>query len=399
MLSMRCLLAAPSRALTLGLLSIALIVPGPAMADNAFDRDILDDAEVDLPTLDFETEGEEAPYLLYGYQGSKLFFGTRDGKFSFIPTFNLQNRHELSFDANGISTNSFSMRRARAQFNGHFMDRNLKYEIDMEMRTPNNTDNIAFRLQDFFLEYRFTNWLRVVAGQYKIPYSYQFIVSGARLQFNERSIADRVFSPGRDVGVMAFGRTDAQDIHYSLGVFNGGGQNSFNDNQHLASLAHIRWTPLGRYPTEEPDLEGVETPRVLFTAQSYLDQDPSGQDTLLNLSAYGGFKWQGLAVHGQYFQRFNVEDRVQDNPLAVDASGYYLQGGYFILPKKLEFAVRNAQVFRTGLNLQEYNAALNYYVWGDNLKFQLDYSLLYNQAAADDARWTHRVLSQVQMMF
>lgn len=198
---------------------------------------------------------------------------------------------------------------------------------------------------------------------------------------------------------MALGRTEAQDIHYSVGLFNGEGQNRLDQNQSLAALSHVRWTPLGRFPTEEPELEGVDTPRLLLTGQSYLDQAAGGPDTLLNLSAYAGFKWRGLALHGQYFHRLNLQDTVQDDPLAMDAGGYYLQGGYFIVPKKLEFALRNSQVFRTGLNLQEYNAALNYYLWGNNVKFQLDYSALYNQGVEPENAWIHRVLVQSQLMF
>ncbi len=395
----RCALYRPLKRYTGVLLMALSLWAAPAQADNSFDRDILDNAEVPLPTLEFETEGEEAPYLLYGYKGNKFFVTTRDNRFSFIPTFTLQTRHHTGFNANGLQTNSFSMRRARSQINGTFLTHDLKYEIDMEMRTPNNTDNIGFRLQDFFVEYRFNNAFRLMAGQYKVPYSYQFILSGTQQQFNERSLANEVFSPGRDVGIMALGRTDAQDIHYSVGLFNGEGQNRLDQNQSLAALAHIRWTPLGRFPTEESELEGVDTPRVLFTGQSYLDQAAGGPDTLLNMSAYAGFKWRGLALHGQYFHRLNLQDTVQDDPLAMDAGGYYLQGGYFIVPKKLEFALRNSQVFRTGLNLQEYNAALNYYLWGNNVKFQLDYSALYNQGVEPENAWIHRVLLQSQLMF
>lgn len=384
--------------ITAALLSLSFLFATPALADNPFDPDILDELEIEIDKQPQESDDKLTPYILYGYEGSKLFISTRDGRFRFIPTLTLQVRHQNEWDASGLTSSGFLLRRARLQLDGTFLTPDLKYESDLEFQTPRSGAG-PMELKDFYLDYRWTQQLRLRIGQYKVPYSYQFIVSGTRQQFNERSIANSAFSPGRDIGVMLHGRSPHKDWLYSVGVFNGSGPNTRNQNLSPTGLAHLRWTPWGRYPTEEGDFESVPDPRLLLTAQSILKQSDSAQDSLLEGSVFGGFKWRGLSLSGQFYQRNNFHDRDME---AQDALGYFLQGGYFILPQKLELAARHALVWPTGQSFQasarqEYALALNYYIMGQHLKTQLDYTARLDPTQTQ--AWSHRVITQVQLNF
>ena len=221
-----------------------LLLCQPVWADNTFDPEILDEINFEIEKQPQEKQGKLTPYLLYGYEKKKLFVTTRDGKFRFIPTFTVQQRYETLSDETGITQAGFRLRRARLQLNGTFMTPDLKYETDMELQTPRE-NRPSVDLKDFYFDYRWNKQFQLRLGQYKVPYSYQFILSGTKQQFNERSIANRVFSPGRDIGAMLHGRSPDNAWIYSLGLFNGAGPNQMNTNITPAALAHVRWTPSG----------------------------------------------------------------------------------------------------------------------------------------------------------
>lgn len=365
----------------------------PAYADNPFEPGLLENAEIEIEKQPQEKEKELTPYVFYGYKKDKLFITTRDGNYTFVPTVTLQLRHQNEVNDGELIESTFRLRRARLQLDGTFLSPALQYEADVELRTSSDGSE-PMRLQDFYMDYAWDPGIRLRAGQFKIPYSYQFILSGTRLQFNERSIANRAFSPGRDLGLMLHGRNESDTLSYATGLFNGEGQNRWDQNQRPAALAHVRWNPLGQYPTEESDFQKLSEPRVLFSAQSWWDTDET-QGLMIDTSAFAGFKYQGLSLQGQLFFRENVNDSAADL-LQNDAWGYYAQTGYFFLPD-WEAAMRLSQV-STDFGLQhEYGAALNYYLQGHHLKFQLDY------AALEDPRetnpWSHRVIGQMQLSF
>ena len=243
----------------------------PAHADNPFEPDLLENAEIEIEKQPQEQE-ELTPYLFYGYKKDKLFVTTRDGNYTFVPTVTLQLRHQNEVNAGQLTESTFRLRRARLQLDGTFLSPALQYEADVELRTsPDGSE--PMRLQDFYMDYAWDPAIRLRAGQFKIPYAYQFILSGTRLQFNERSIANGAFSPGRDLGLMLHGHNEADTLNYATGIFNGEGQNQWDQNQRPAALAHVRWNPLGQYPTEESDFQRLPDPRVLFSAQSWWDTD------------------------------------------------------------------------------------------------------------------------------
>lgn len=376
---------------TLIALTLLCLCAPKAWADIPFDPELLEDTGINIEK---RKEGDP-PYLLYGFKKNKLLITTSDGLFSFIPTFTLQFRHEARWDKGLLEQNSFYLRRARVQTNGTFLSSDLKYEFDVELRTPRE-DQAPFRLQDFSLDYRFNPWAQIRLGQYKVPLSYQFEVSGIRQQFNERSIANGAFSPGRDIGLMFHGEVPDRSLLYHVGLFNGEGQNRFNENKHFASFAQLTYTPWGRYPTEESDWERVPDPRLLV--QSALWQNKVEAAQILNGALFTGFKWQGLSVHGHLFKHWVFSDRAPED---INDWGGYVQAGYFWIPRKLETALRTSHVFseQWAQNQHEYALAVNYYFLSHALKLQTDYTLQSQSGSQAPEGFTHRFLSQIQMAF
>ena len=95
----------------------------------------------------------------------------------------------------------------------------LEYQVEGELNDASKP------LRDVYLETRNLRGLQVRAGQFKIPFGLEQLTSGMDLDFNYRALASTYLAPGRDVGVMAFGRVLNDVFRYQMGVFRRGGDN------------------------------------------------------------------------------------------------------------------------------------------------------------------------------
>jgi phosphate-selective porin len=95
---------------------------------------------------------------------------------------------------------------------------------------------------------------RVQIGQFKVPFGSENIASGNNLELINRSAVTETLVPGRDNGAsgrdigVQFGGTAAaggagSQVEYTLGVFNGGGINTGDDNDGKDIAARLAWKP------------------------------------------------------------------------------------------------------------------------------------------------------------
>jgi hypothetical protein len=98
---------------------------------------------------------------------------------------------------------------------------NFSYRAAVELAAPSGTSAVP-SLRDAYLRWTH-NWFTATAGQYKTPFSREFITSLADLEVANRSFAVDSLATKRDIGVM--GEATNQWGTLSLGVFNGEGQN------------------------------------------------------------------------------------------------------------------------------------------------------------------------------
>jgi hypothetical protein len=82
-------------------------------------------------------------------------------------------------------------------------------------------------LQDVALTYM-NDYADVSVGQFKIPVSLEGSGSAAKLYFPERALISRKYGDRRDIGVKAEKKFD--DFGYTLGLYNGEGQNKLDSN-------------------------------------------------------------------------------------------------------------------------------------------------------------------------
>lgn len=73
--------------------------------------------------------------------------------------------------------------------------------------------------RDVYVDARVTKAFHVEAGRFKLPFGYEAHTGETNLDFAYRSLAARVLSPGRDVGVMTHGRAFGRRVEYQVGYF------------------------------------------------------------------------------------------------------------------------------------------------------------------------------------
>lgn len=206
-------------------------------------------------------EGDEAAPASAPEQpevGDAFTFESDDGRFGIEPLAHVQALLAIEQDlaAGGAAQAGFMVRRARLGVGGHLFTKELRFEVE------GNFDRGQPALQDAFLEYELTPWVVLQMGQYKRPFSRDFLTSSSKSLTFERALpTDRSFT-SRDIGVMLHNNfDDSPGVEYAVGVFNGTGDDVvFNrplpafDVDHVPALFHPAF--VGRVGVNLGEMDG-----------------------------------------------------------------------------------------------------------------------------------------------
>ena len=274
-------------------------------------------------------------------------------------------REEFSQDADPTSSGfgqedgtsaAFSIPRLRVYVQGTVWKPWMRYRIEMEvanLKTDAVTNVNNGRITDGYFEFAKSPYATVRAGQYKVPFGMQQLVSDWRQQFVERSIADAKFAPGRDVGVMLGGQfLEGKKLGYQLGVFNGAGQNNPQDDKAFLYAARVWFDPFGEYKIIESAVDnpekhqlhfglayrGGEVPRGFSSVGIF--EDPS-DETAFGVEA--AWKYRRFSAIAEYYDQTDEQANPTVGP-DIDANGFHAQFGVFVVPSKHEIAVRYAEI-------------------------------------------------------
>jgi len=312
----------------------------------------------------------------------------------------------------------FRLRRARINLTGEFAEQfDFKLEGEFEQsdvgltirdatgRTlGSNSTRTAFGGTDLFINWHRYPEFQIKVGQYKAPFGLEQLTSDTKLFTLERSQVTSALTPERQVGVEVWGKPltsvfpEQKDLlTYYAGIFNGNGRNiSVNDNNEYMSVGRIElqpwkgkvagqdlWFRLGANALQSRDATGTVlspggTLRVngdgsmsSFTAPSAAEREGWGTDAT--------FHWGPFDLIGEYLsERYEARPASGLAPAFTNfrAEGYYVQGSYFLIPKKLQL-VTKYEHFNPGQiiddNLDSITGGVNYYIHGDDVKLMADY--------------------------
>jgi len=289
---------------------------------------------------------------------------------------------------------SFTVPRARLTLGGHVYSPDVKYFIQYDLRGLNTVTGVTATdtdasgdidsvstsrrrtpsLRDFWVELAKYHQAQLRVGQFKVPFGNQELTSSGSQQFVDRSIASGAFAPARDQGTMVFGTFAGRKFGYMASVTNGNGENNAaNDNEEFRYAVRVNFDPNGEYRLEEG--AGDHPEKFNWTiggAWTQSADDNAGDFDTMRTNLFFGMKYKPVSVLFEWYDE-TAESAGGD----VDADGYVAQAGLFVIPKKLEVAVRRSKVDpNTDLDddqLEETRVAIGWFWMKHNYKLQLDY--------------------------
>jgi phosphate-selective porin len=250
---------------------------------------------------------------------------------------------------------SFAIPRARLSLSGDLL-KTIRFRIQIDaVKSP--------ALIDANVDFVFNPAYGLRIGQYYVPVSMENNTSDADMDTILRSLVVIALAPsrdlgsqGRDIGAMFMGQYSIAE--YYLGVFNGAGINKADTNKAKDVSGRLILHPVKSLSLGGSFYKGRNNP---------VQNGPDVTRDRIGLEAAwlpGRFSLKG--------EFLSAKDNV------TSKSGWYLQGGYFFIPKKLQ-AIVKWDTYDRDLDVSADRADLltlgaNWFIWGKT-KLMVNYAL------------------------
>jgi phosphate-selective porin OprO and OprP len=314
----------------------------------------------------------------------------------------------------GSDSDRYYLRRARINTTGRFLE-NFDFKLELELSgTLSETSALRAQMTDGYINWNKLDWLNAKVGQFKTPFGYEQLYADPKLAMIERTLVNDRLTPGRQIGIQAGGDLLDKHLSYATGIFNGTGlNNSFNDDDDFMIVQRVSGIPW------EGKLLGQEA-KWTAGGNAFFSDDASltGQPTEFGFDSVAGGtvdntfvgRRVGVGVDTQlrigpfdlwaeYLRNtFMPKNNITRNHF--DSDGWYVQGAYFIVPKRLQGVVKfdtfdpNNQV--AGDSTDTWTFGLNYLIKGDDLKLQINYLRMDAAGMPDDQS---KIILRMQAIF
>jgi phosphate-selective porin OprO and OprP len=351
---------------------------------------------------------------------------------------NFEDGDVLAFQGNFGQTalkDRFRLRRARVNLTGDFAENfDFKVEGDFEQ-----SDGISGNRTDFSGTDIFVNWhqypeAQIKIGQWKAPFGLEQLTPDYALYTIERTLPTGAITPDRQIGAQLWGKPfagvwpDQKDLlTYYAGIFNGNGRNvSVNDNNNFMYVGRLELMPfkgkmwgqdsylkLGADVLNSRDDKGTNiSPSLNLLVNADGSLSPFTLPGADERTAWSVDAWLNLGpfdLIGEYLQEKVNGRTVNGVPPGFanfTTDGFYVTGGYFLIPKKLQ-AVVQWQYLNPGQKgddgLYSILGGINYYIHGDDLKLMVNYLHTWSDFRQANPEFGQdqfdQVLGRVQVMF
>lgn len=147
-------------------------------------------------------------------------------------------------DGNSLDQAHYTFNRARIGVLGS-IPYDIEYYVFLEM-SPFKSPGATPHLLDAYVSYtRFEKWAKISLGQFKTPFSLEQSTACSGLYTVNRSdVINQLAGPQRDLGVMVSGGHDSLLVKYNVGLFNGAGLNTLDNNMNKELVGRIVFNPL-----------------------------------------------------------------------------------------------------------------------------------------------------------
>ena len=272
-------------------------------------------------------------------------------------------------------SHGFDIRRVRLAADG-VLDENLDYKFQAEYET-------SVKVIDAYLRWKIAPEINVQVGQYKVQYSQETLYGPATwltienptavAKLNGYNDLSGLKANGRDVGVTLYGDLLNKVLSYRVGVFNGNGINT-KDNNDKKDFAGLLWLrPLKQ---------------LAFSVGHYQGSYGAKGDEHVRIRTSAGVEYKNdkLTLRGEY---------LNGNTAGQKSDGAYATVGYFV-SKSIQPVV-SVDYFKADKDADE--RQLNYQVgfnWlpAKKLRVQAAYTYTNNKEASDVSQFETQFILQ-----
>jgi hypothetical protein len=219
-------------------------------------------------------------------------------------------------DGSGLTA---SLNRARLSVDGT-MGGGFSYRALVEYAAPTSGGSAGVSLRDAYIRWTHLG-ISVTTGQFKVPFSREYLTSITMLETADRSAAVDALAPKRDLGVMAE-YTWQSAVTFSGGLFNGEGQNQ-PVNRDSTILVAVR---MAVQPISHVSVAGN-------IARSGSDSTRYGMD--------GQLEYEAAVVRAEYLGE-------RRKGVSRDDRGWYVLAGFRVTPQ-IQLVVKTEQLERPSL--------------------------------------------------
>ena len=358
-------------------------------------------------------------------KGTGLTFQSADNNYklrmSFFGQF-LANYTDPVTDTDDKEGFGFSVRKLWAIWDGNAFAPWMKYTVQYDLSGGGE-------LKDMRLSFAKNKAFVPTAGQYKVPFNREVLNPTSTLQLVGPSIITDYFQYGRDIGAGVYGLLGDGMIRYDTGVFQGEGPNKKNDEEDKSLLwaGRVQAALIGGDAKKVSENFAEEPTLMVGAAIAGIGGSdtntgiPSGErkvphtGTTTSFTGDINYRDPRFNLTGEYIGRWVDLDETGVGD-AYDY-GFRVQGGFFVVPKKIEIASRYAMVVFDdevpavleevgGIkdvevdNIWTFTQGLNYYLSGNHKwKVQLDYRFKRTESLAGVETDDNMVRAQVQAYF
>jgi len=428
--------------LTLALCALPMVAQAKTLEELLVEKGVITKGEASATSAGRSSGGNARVYY---NEGTRIEFP--DAGFATQINTLIQTRYTFADNSERLgknNTSSVDVNQASLFVTGSALHNEFRYVLWADMAGNSNTKlsdrsasygNERFygnsQLNDAYIVWSPCEGWDTQLGQSRAFVSRQYNSNPAKMQFADESVASDVFNIGRQQGLtQSFSLADGKVV-VGGAVYNGiselEGVNSSGVDTNHAVGGFVRVNPTGKMDVyEEGDVNNTDEvatsigasylyaeghrPTFQLDEQGWYIGDNQYTDidsNIVNVDA--NLKYAGFSLHGEYYWR---NYQTQHSSL-IDTSnqGGYAQVGYFVLPGELEVAGRYGIVScdngaAGGIcagqdDINEAAGTINYYWWKHQMKAQLGYFTVNNNAvgSSDNDINTSRWILQLSGWF
>ncbi len=276
---------------------------------------------------------------------------------------------------------TFDIRRARLDIKGDITER-FDYRTQLEFGGTSGPF-----LLDATINYKVNPYIKLTTGQFKIPFSQENLISSPKLEtINRSQIVEALVARGtdvignqngRDIGLQASGsfwqKENIYLFDYALGVFNGAGINRADTNEQKDIIGRLVFRPIKDFTVGTSYYLGDYTVATATSLSPVVRKDARRR-----IGTEFSYVKDPFSLKGEY---------IKGNDGATNKDGWYLQTGYYFIPKKFQ-GVFKFDTYDPNTKLEKNET--NVYTLGGNWYFnkwaflQVNYELKDEQAKETD---------------